>query len=93
MDDTHLDMCLRELETAIKDRYLTPDSDIRTGIFAEPKHRGSVLKSVIKMELAKPSAFYQEVLEECIVMSKLAATAKDIGEFEGCLVKWDENRI
>jgi|LGVE01.1.fsa_nt_gb hypothetical protein len=83
MDDTHLDTGLRDLEHATKDRYLTPDSYIRAGIFTELKHRGGVLKSVIKIELAEQSVFYQEVLEEGRVMSKLAATAKDIGEFEG----------
>ena len=121
MNDTHLDVCLRELENAIKDGHLTTDSYVWAWIFAELKYPDDVLESVIKMELVEQSTFYQEVLEEGIIggraesiftilaelfgpvsdrlsrklriirvrnsallddIIKLAATAKDIGEFE-----------
>ena len=126
MNDTPLDMCLRELEHAIKDGHLTADSYVWTWILAELKYSTGVLESVIKMELVEQSTLYQEVLEEGIIsgraesifiiltelfgqvsdqlsrklriirvrnsavlddLVKLAATTKDLSEFERKLDK------
>jgi hypothetical protein len=70
MNDTHLDMCLRELENAIKDGRLTADSYVWAWIFAELNYPTGVLESVIKMELVEQSTFYQEVLEEGIISGR-----------------------